>query len=78
MSNPVATLFRIPELKEKILFTLFILAIYLVHPHLGFIVVGSALALLVIARINQTATALVGGDPAADEATETQNSGAGC
>ena len=25
MSNPVATLFRIPELKEKILFTLFIL-----------------------------------------------------
>jgi ATP-binding cassette subfamily C protein len=35
----------------------FILAVFLVHPHLGFIVVGSALALLVIARINQTATA---------------------
>lgn len=35
----------------------FILAVFLVHPHLGFIVVGSAIALLVIARINQTATA---------------------
>ncbi|WP_353646912.1 type I secretion system permease/ATPase [Mesorhizobium sp. WSM2239] len=35
----------------------FILAVFLVHPHLGFIVVGSALALLVIARINQAATA---------------------
>jgi preprotein translocase subunit SecY len=28
MSNPVATLFRIPELKEKILFTLLVLVIY--------------------------------------------------
>jgi ATP-binding cassette, subfamily C, bacterial len=35
----------------------FILAVFLVHPHLGFIVVGSALVLLVIARINQAATA---------------------
>ena len=28
MSNPVATLFRIPELKDKILFTLFIVFVY--------------------------------------------------
>lgn len=34
----------------------FILAVFLVHPHLGFIVVGSALALLVIAALNQRAT----------------------
>lgn len=33
MSNPIATLFRIPELKEKILFTLFILLIYRVGAH---------------------------------------------
>ena len=33
MSNPVATLFRIPELKEKILFTLFILFIYRLGAH---------------------------------------------
>lgn len=34
----------------------FILAVFLVHPHLGFIVVSSALALLIIAAINQRAT----------------------
>ncbi|RUM99334.1 type I secretion system permease/ATPase [Pseudaminobacter arsenicus] len=34
----------------------FILAVFLVHPHLGFIVVSSALALLAIAAINQRAT----------------------
>jgi ATP-binding cassette subfamily C protein len=34
----------------------FILAVFLVHPHLGFIVVASALALLAIAAINQRAT----------------------
>jgi ATP-binding cassette subfamily C protein len=34
----------------------FILAVFLVHPHLGFIVVTSALALLMIAAINQRAT----------------------
>ncbi|MEX0912609.1 MAG: preprotein translocase subunit SecY [Gemmatimonadota bacterium] len=34
MSNPVATLFRIPELKEKILFTLFILLIYRLGAHI--------------------------------------------
>jgi preprotein translocase subunit SecY len=33
MSNPIATLFRIPELKEKILFTLFILLIYRLGAH---------------------------------------------
>jgi preprotein translocase subunit SecY len=33
MANPVATLFRIPELKEKILFTLFILLIYRLGAH---------------------------------------------
>src|SRR5687768_54732 len=33
MSNPVATLFRIPELKQKILFTLLILAIYRLGAH---------------------------------------------
>ena len=33
MSNPVATLFRIPELKQKILFTLFILFIYRLGAH---------------------------------------------
>jgi preprotein translocase subunit SecY len=33
MSNPVATLFRIPELKEKILFTLFMLFIYRLGAH---------------------------------------------
>lgn len=36
---------------------LFILAIFLVHPHLGTIVVGTALTLLVIALINQKVTA---------------------
>ncbi|TKT69303.1 type I secretion system permease/ATPase [Aquamicrobium sp. LC103] len=36
---------------------LFILAVFLVHIHLGFIVVGSMLALLVIAALNQRATA---------------------
>lgn len=35
---------------------LFILAIYLVHPHLGMIVIVSALALLVIAMVNQRLT----------------------
>jgi preprotein translocase subunit SecY len=33
MSNPVATLFRIPELREKILFTLFILLLYRLGAH---------------------------------------------
>jgi preprotein translocase subunit SecY len=33
MANPVATLFRIPELKEKILFTLLCLAVYRVGAH---------------------------------------------
>jgi preprotein translocase subunit SecY len=33
MSNPIATLFRIPELKEKILFTLFILFIFRLGSH---------------------------------------------
>jgi preprotein translocase subunit SecY len=33
MSNPVATLFRIPELKEKILFTLLILFLYRLGAH---------------------------------------------
>jgi preprotein translocase subunit SecY len=33
MSNPVSTLFRIPELKEKILFTLLILFIYRLGSH---------------------------------------------
>ncbi|MDB6180353.1 type I secretion system permease/ATPase [Paracoccus fistulariae] len=36
---------------------LFILAIFLVHPHLGMIVITTALLLLVIALINQRATA---------------------
>ncbi|MBC9247210.1 type I secretion system permease/ATPase [Paracoccus sp. 11-3] len=36
---------------------LFILAIFLVHPHLGLIVVTTALLLLIIALINQRATA---------------------
>ncbi len=35
---------------------IFILAIFLVHPHLGMIVIGTALALLVIAIINQKVT----------------------
>ncbi|HET7273584.1 MAG TPA: preprotein translocase subunit SecY [Longimicrobiaceae bacterium] len=34
MANPVATLFRIPELKEKILFTLLILLIYRLGAHI--------------------------------------------
>ncbi len=34
MANPVATLFRIPELKEKILFTLMILFIYRLGAHI--------------------------------------------
>jgi len=34
MANPVANLFRVPELKEKILFTLFILAVYRVGAHI--------------------------------------------
>ena len=36
---------------------IFILAIFLVHPHLGLIVLATALALLVIALINQRSTA---------------------
>ena len=36
---------------------LFILAVFLIHPHLGFIVVGTALLLLVIALVNQKLTA---------------------
>lgn len=35
---------------------LFAVAIFLVHPHLGFIVVGSGLLLLVIAQVNQRIT----------------------
>ncbi|EHK54154.1 type I secretion system permease/ATPase [Allomesorhizobium alhagi] len=35
---------------------LFILAVFLVHPHLGFIVVASALVLLVLTLLNQRAT----------------------
>ncbi|HEU0053971.1 MAG TPA: preprotein translocase subunit SecY [Longimicrobium sp.] len=34
MANPVATLFRIPELKEKILFTLLCLVIYRIGAHI--------------------------------------------
>jgi len=34
MSNPVANLFKVPELKDKILFTLFILLIYRVGAHI--------------------------------------------
>jgi len=34
MTNPVANLFRVPELKDKILFTLFILLIYRVGAHI--------------------------------------------
>jgi preprotein translocase subunit SecY len=34
MANPVQNLFRVPELKEKILFTLFILLIYRVGSHI--------------------------------------------
>jgi ATP-binding cassette, subfamily C, bacterial len=41
---------------------IFIVAIYLVHPHLGLIVIGSALLLLVIALINQKATSRPFGD----------------
>ncbi len=41
---------------------IFILAIYLVHPHLGLIVIGTALLLLVIALINQRATSKPFGD----------------
>jgi ATP-binding cassette subfamily C protein len=36
---------------------LFMLVVFLIHPHLGFIVVASAVVLLVIALINQRATA---------------------
>jgi ATP-binding cassette subfamily C protein len=36
---------------------LFILAVFLVHPHLGYIVVGCMLFLLVVALLNQRATA---------------------
>ena len=36
---------------------LFILAVFLIHPHLGAIVIATALLLLVIARINQRITA---------------------
>ena len=35
---------------------LFMLAIFLIHPHLGFIVLGTALLLLIIAKINQRIT----------------------
>ena len=34
MSNPVQNLFRVPELKDKVLFTLFILLIYRVGSHI--------------------------------------------
>ena len=34
MANPIPSLFRVPELKEKILFTLFILLIYRVGAHI--------------------------------------------
>ncbi len=34
MSNPVSNLFRVPELKDKILFTLFILAVYRLGAHI--------------------------------------------
>ena len=34
MANPIPNLFRVPELKEKILFTLFILLIYRVGAHI--------------------------------------------
>jgi preprotein translocase subunit SecY len=34
MANPVANLFRVPELKDKILFTLFILLVYRVGAHI--------------------------------------------
>ena len=33
-NNPLANLFRIPELKEKILFTLFILLVYRTGAHI--------------------------------------------
>ena len=33
-TNPIANLFRVPELKQKILFTLFILLIYRVGAHI--------------------------------------------
>ena len=33
-TNPIANLFRVPELKEKILFTLFILLVYRVGAHI--------------------------------------------
>ena len=36
---------------------LFMLVVFLIHPHLGFIVIGSAVVLLAIALINQRATA---------------------
>jgi ATP-binding cassette subfamily C protein len=35
---------------------LFIVAIFLIHPHLGFVVIATALLLLVIARLNQRLT----------------------
>jgi ATP-binding cassette, subfamily C, bacterial len=41
---------------------IFVVAIYLVHPHLGVIVIGSALLLLLIALINQKATSRPFGD----------------
>ena len=34
MANPVQNLFRVPELKEKVLFTLFILLIYRAGSHI--------------------------------------------
>ncbi len=34
MANPVGNLFKVPELKEKILFTLFILLVYRIGAHL--------------------------------------------
>lgn len=37
---------------------IYLLAVYLVHPHLGLIVTGTILVLLVIARINQRFTAI--------------------
>ena len=46
---------------------LFILAVFLVHPHLGFIVVGCALLLLVVALLNQRATASSFGEASAHQ-----------
>ena len=34
MANPIPNLFRVPELKEKILFTLFIMFVYRIGSHI--------------------------------------------